>query len=92
MSKQCQTATTTLHPLQRDTELHQKDLRINLETVQILGPGTEVILEADTNLALSLIVRFYASDGSITARRVDIQYPRPCRKVEITQNVRILNI
>ena len=92
MSKQCQTATTTLRPLQLSTELHQKDLRINLKTGHILGPGTEAILEADTNLALSLIVAFSASDGSISRRRVDIPVITPCRKVEITQNVRILNI
>ena len=48
-----------MHPLHRNLELHQKDLRINLKYVQILGPGYEVILRADMFLALSLIVLFY---------------------------------
>ena len=50
-------------PLQHDIELHQKDLRINLEMVHILGPGTEAILEADTLLALSLIVDIWVYNG-----------------------------
>ena len=71
-------------PLHQNTELHQKDLRINLKSVHILGPENELFLAADTNLALSLIVRFSVSRGSLMARRVDILYPRPC---QITVNV-----
>ena len=46
-------------PLQFQGELHQKDLRINLKTVQILGLRMRPVLEADTFLALSLIVAIY---------------------------------
>ena len=60
------------------SELHQKDLRINLKSVHFWDPEYELFLRADTKLALSLIVGFYVSRGSITGRRVDIQYPRPC--------------
>ena len=73
------TATYTDPRLHGNTELHQKDLRINLKSVQISGPENELFLEADTNLALSLIVRFYVSRGSIMVRRVVILYPRPCQ-------------
>ena len=48
----------SMPPLQQTDELHQKDLRINLYLLQILGPGIEVISAADTFLALSLIVAF----------------------------------
>ena len=89
MSKQCQnsakyrpTATYTVPRLQYSTELHQKDLRINPYLGHIWDPEIKVFLEADTFLALSLIVRVYASDGSYTARRIDIQYPRPCQLLE----------
>ena len=46
----------TGRPFHRADELHQKDLRINLIFLQILGLRTEGILRADTFLALSLIV------------------------------------
>ena len=42
--------------------------------------------------ALSLIVGFYLSDGSILLRRVDIPVIRPCKVLEITQNVRFKDI
>ena len=64
MPKQCQTVPYTFPPLQRDTELHQKDLRINPYLVQIQGPGIRPYLQADTFLALFLIVVFYVSRGS----------------------------
>ena len=48
----------TVPALQFNTELHQKDLRINLEMVHIWDPENEAYLRADTNLALSLIVGF----------------------------------
>ena len=79
---------TTARRYSTGTQLHQKDLRINLELVQILGPGNQWYLEADTNLALSLIVGFYVSRGSIMVRRVVISVKRPCRKVYKSQNVR----
>ena len=69
----------TRPPFQHGVELHQKDLRIIVEFPQILGPGIEVILEADMFLALSLIVPFYVHRDPFTRRRVDIQYPRPCQ-------------
>ena len=65
--KQCQNRTypiPTLQPLQRTTELHQKDLRIIALFLQISGSRNKGILEADTLLALSLIVAFSVSDGS----------------------------
>ena len=71
------------------TELHQKDLRINSKTGHILGPEIEVILEADTFLALSLIVEFMVSGGSYCRRRVDNPVIRPCKVLEITQFLRI---
>ena len=76
-------------PLQLRNELHQKDLRINLILLQILGPENEVYLEADTFLALFLIVGFHVSEASQTRRRVDIPRIRPCRKVDYSQFIRI---
>ena len=72
-------------PLQLQSELHQKDLRINLKYVQIQGPENEAVLEADMFLALSLIVGFYVSRGSITGRRVVISVKRPCQITVICQ-------
>ena len=68
-------------PLQHSIELHQKDLRIMTLFLHILGPGNEGISEADTFLALSLIVPLSVYRDPYTARRVDIPYPRPCGKV-----------
>ena len=67
VSKQCQTATflrSRYRPLQQNTELHQKDLRINLELVHILGMVHEAVSRADMFLALSLIVDISWSHGS----------------------------
>ena len=54
---------STQSPFHGGVELHQKDLRINLVFLQILGPGIELILQADTFLALSLIVGISLSRG-----------------------------
>ena len=91
VSKQCQNGDipdTECQRLQQNTELHQKDLRILLVFMHILGPENEAVLQADMFLALSLIVRFYTWEGAITARRLDIQYPRPCQITDLCQNVR----
>ena len=63
MAKQCQNSVKTVPtvpyrppPFQQRDELHQKDLRINLDFLHILGPGYEGYLQADMFLALSLIV------------------------------------
>ena len=61
------TVLTRASRLQRNNELHQKDLRINLKYGSILGPESEVILGADTFLALFLIVVFHAWEGATTA-------------------------
>ena len=71
-AKQCQR-------LHRNDELHQKDLRINVDFMHILGPENERVLRADMFLALSLIVSIYVPGPSFNRRRVDIQYPRPCQ-------------
>ena len=63
-AKQCHFLRYTKQPLQYNDELHQKDLRINPESVHILGPENELFLRADTKLALSLIVAFYVSRAS----------------------------
>ena len=64
--KQCQivpTRYTDPAPLQYSVELHQKDLRILLVLLQILGPGLRSYLEADTFLALSLVVAIWVHNG-----------------------------
>ena len=66
-------------PLQYTAELHQKDLRINLVLVHILGLRMRHVLRADTFLALFLIVGFYVSRGSLLPRRVVISVIRPCK-------------
>ena len=76
---------TTQAPFHSRAELHQKDLRIIRYFLQILGPGNEVNSQADTFLALSLIVAFYVPMASFSARRVDIQYPRPCQITDYSQ-------
>ena len=63
-AKQCHIRTTTLQPLQHDDELHQKDLRINLEIGHIWDPENEAYLRADMFLALSLIVAVYVPGRS----------------------------
>ena len=83
---------TAEHPLHRNTDLHQKDLRIMPQFLQILRSGIEVIPEADTFLALSLIVEIWVSDGSIMARRVDISVIRPCQIMDYSQFLRISGI
>ena len=65
-------------PLQQDSELHQKDLRINLYLGHIWDPEIKAFLRADMFLALSLIVDKSVSRGSIMARRVVIPVKRPC--------------
>ena len=62
--KQCQTVTLSASRLQLADELHQKDLRIMPVLVQIWAPENEAVLEADTILALSLIVAISLSRGS----------------------------
>ena len=62
--KQCQQCHTQCQRLQRNTELHQKDLRIMSVLLQILGPENQRYLRADMFLALSLIVRFHVSRRS----------------------------
>ena len=51
-------------PLQYSDELHQKDLRIMPVLLHIQGPENEAVLEADTFLALFLIVGFRVSEAS----------------------------
>ena len=63
-AKQCQTVPYSANPLQHADELHQKDLRKLPYFLHILGPGTEVYLQADTFLALSLVVGFHVSEAS----------------------------
>ena len=63
-AKQCQNSARQCQRLHRNTELHQKDLRIMSYLLQILGPGTEAFLGADMFLALSLIVRYSVSQAS----------------------------
>ena len=75
--------------LQHSAELHQKDLRINLKYGHIQDPENETVLEADTFLALSLIVEILVSDGSYWPRRVDIPVKRPCELLEIHPFLRI---
>ena len=79
-------------PLQYGSELHQKDLRINLVLVHILGPETELFYEADTFLALSLIVANSMPRDPFSRRRVDIPVIRPCKLSDLSQNVRIRDI
>ena len=86
------TASTSASPLQYASELHQKDLRINLEYCHILGLRTEANLRADTLLALSLIVGFYVSRGSIMPRRVVISVIRPCKVSEHVRYLSFMNI
>ena len=54
----------TQSPFHSRVELHQKDLRILPVFLHILGPGNQLYLEADTFLALFLIVVFSVSRGS----------------------------
>ena len=75
----------TVPPFHSSVELHQKDLRIIPGFLQILGPENEGILRADTFLALFLIVGIYVPGPSLMARRVDIQYPRPCQMNDYSQ-------
>ena len=46
-------------PFHHASELHQKDLRIIPVFLHISGPGNQWYLEADTFLALFLIVGFH---------------------------------
>ena len=59
-----QTVPNSASPLQRADELHQKDLRINQYLVHFWDPENEAVSEADTFLALFLIVGFSVSQGS----------------------------
>ena len=72
----------TRSPFHGAGELHQKDLRINLDFLQFLGPGNRGIPEADTFLALSLIVVNSMPRDPFTARRVDIPVIWPCEVSE----------
>ena len=58
------TARYSSRPLHHSDELHQKDLRIIPVSVHILGPENELFIEADTFLALSLVVAKTVSGGS----------------------------
>ena len=78
-AKQCQNGDTVPSRLQLATELHQKDLRKVAVLLQIWGPENEAVSEADTFLALFLIVGFYVSAGSNKRRRVHIPVKRPCK-------------
>ena len=84
-AEQCHTPGTPTSPLQRADELHQKDLRIFPDFVHISGPGNQWYLRADTFRALSLIVEFNVPRDPKTARRVDIQYLRPCQITYLSQ-------
>ena len=95
-SKQCQNSAEQCHTqyhtpprLQQRDELHQKDLRIIPYLGHIWDPENELFQRADTFLALSLIVMNSVPRDPFTARRVDIQYPRPCQITYLTQNIRI---
>ena len=50
--KQCQTAIPTMLPLQQPSELHQKDLRINLVLVHIPGTALRHVLRGGHILGL----------------------------------------
>ena len=54
----------TKQPLQLADELHQKDLRIIPYLLHFLGLRLRHVSEADTFLALSLIVGIYVSEAS----------------------------
>ena len=62
--KQCQTVPDSVLPLQYASELHQKDLRINLVLLHIWDPENEAVLRADTFLALFLIVGIHVPGPS----------------------------
>ena len=60
--------------------------------MHILGPENEAYPRADTFLALSLIVGFYAWEGAVSARRVDIPVKRPCKVSKTCRYLRFRDI